>query len=117
MPLSVDVKEVALAPNSAPELAVKTLLGPQIEDELVLCTRGHSLFPPSLQVVFPPTLQMVIPLMSPATVQVKVNVSPGQVGGATVNCPVTSPEGEQWSHTSQQTIRGANSGGILYLFV
>ena len=87
VPLSVEVKEVALAPNPAPELAVKTLLGPQIEDEVVLCTRGHSLFPS--------TLQMVIPLMSPVTVQVKVKVSPGQVGGAAVNCPVTSPEGEQ----------------------
>ena len=92
VPLSVDVKEVALARNPAPELAVKMLLGPQTEDERVLCTRGHSLFPPSLQVVLSPTLQMVIPLMSPVTVQVKVKVSPGHVGGAAVNCPVTSPE-------------------------
>ena len=94
VPLSVDLKEVALAPNPAPELAVKTLLGPQIEDEVVLCTRGHSLFPPPLQVVLPATLQMVTPLMSPVTVQVKVKVSPGQVGRAAVNCPVTSPEDE-----------------------
>ena len=94
VPLSVDVKEVALAPNPAPELAVKTLLGPQIEDELVLCTRGHSLFPPSLQVVLPATLQMVVPLMSPITVQVKVKVSSGQVGAAAVNCPATSPVDE-----------------------
>ena len=92
--LSVDVKEVALGSNPVPELAVKTLLGPQIEVELALCIRGHSLFPPSLQVAFPPTLQMVIPLLSPVILQVKVKVSPEQEGGAGVNCPVTSPEGE-----------------------
>ena len=88
VPLSVDVKEVALVPgpNSAPELAVKTWPGPQIEDELALCTKTHSLLPPTVQVVNPVTL--------PVTLQVKVKVSPGQVEGAGVNCPVTSPENE-----------------------
>ena len=87
MPLSVDVKEVAVVPgpNPALEVAVKTFLGPQIVDEIDLCTRGHSLCPPSLQVAFPPTLQVVDPLMFPVTLQVKVNVSPGQVRGAGVN--------------------------------
>ena len=33
---------------------------------------------------------MVKPFMSPVTVQLKVKVSPGQVG-AVVNCPVTIP--------------------------
>ena len=94
VPLSVDGKEVALGSNPVPELAVKTLLGPQIEVEFVLCIRRHSLFPPSLQMAFPPTLQMVNPLLSPVTLQVKVKISPGQVGGAGMNCPVTSPEGE-----------------------
>ena len=83
VPLSVDLKEVALPPKPIPELAVKTKPGPQIEDELDPCTKTHSLFPP--------TLQVVIPFMSPPTVQVKVKVLPGQVGGAAVNCPATSP--------------------------
>ena len=87
VPLSVDVKEVAVVPNPVSALAVKTLPGPQIEDGLVLCTMGHSLLPP--------TLQMVIPFMLPVTLQVKVKVSPGQVGGAAVNCPITSPGDEQ----------------------
>ena len=86
MLLSVDVKEVAFVPNSAPGLALKALPGPQliIEEEFVRCVRAlHSLLPP--------TLQMVNPLMSPVTLHLKVKVSPGQVGGATVSCPVTSP--------------------------
>ena len=81
-PLSVDEKEVALVPNPVPAIAVKTSRGPQMEEDVALCTRVHSLLPP--------TLQMVIPLMSPTTVHLKVKVSPGQVGGGTVNCPVTS---------------------------
>ena len=32
VPLSVDVKEVALVPNPLPDLAVKSSLGPQIEE-------------------------------------------------------------------------------------
>ena len=89
VPLSVDVKEVVFVPNPDPELAVKTLSvsGPQIEVESDLCTRGHSLLPP--------TLQVMTPSMSPVTVQVKVKVSSGQVGGAGVNCPVTSPGEKQ----------------------
>ena len=83
VPLSVDEKEVAFVPNPVPDLAVKTSLGPQIEEGFDLCTRVHSLLPP--------TLQLVVPLMSPLTVQVKLKVSPGQVGGGAVSCPATSP--------------------------
>ena len=81
-PLSVDEKKVALVPNPVTAIAVKTSCGPQMEEDVDLCTRVHSLLPP--------TLQSVIPLMSPVTVHVKVKVSPGQVGGAAVNCPATS---------------------------
>ena len=83
VPLSVDVKEVALVPNPVPDLAVNVSLGPQIEEEVDRCTRVHSLLPT--------TLQMVISSMSPPTVHLKVKVPPGQVGGAAVNCAVTSP--------------------------
>ena len=83
MPLSVDVKEVALVvPNPVPGVAVKGLVDPQgTEAPAVLCASRHSLLPP--------TLQMVTPFLSPVTVHLKVKVSPGQVGGAAVNCPVT----------------------------
>ena len=84
MPLSVDVNEVAVVPNPAPDLAMKALPAPQTEEEVDLCTRGHL----KLSLLF--TLQMVNPFMSPVTVQMKVKVSPGQVGVA-VNCPVTLP--------------------------
>ena len=84
VPLSVDVNEVAVVPNPVPDLAMKTLPGPQIDDADDLCTRIHWLLPP--------TLQTVNPLMSPVTVHLKVNVSPGQVGEAAVSCPVASPE-------------------------
>ena len=80
------MKEVALVPKPVPDLAVKVSLGPQIEEEVDRCTRVHSLLPP--------TLQIVISFMLPPTVHVKVKVSPGQVGGAAVNCAVTSPERE-----------------------
>ena len=84
MPLSVDEKEVALdAPNPVPGLAMKVPLGPQIEEEVDLRTRIHSLLP------F--TLQMVIPLMSPVTLHLKVNILLGHVGRAALNCPATSP--------------------------
>ena len=82
LPLSVDEKEVTLVPNPVPDLAVKTSRGPQMEEDVDLCTRVHSLLP------F--TLQMVIPFLSPVTVHLKAKVSPGQVGGATVSCPATS---------------------------
>ena len=84
VPLSVDEKEVALVPNSLPGVTVKALADPQgTGAPAVLCTRGHSLLPP--------TLQMVTPFMSPVTVHLKVKVSPGQVGGGGMNCPATSP--------------------------
>ena len=83
VPFSVDEKEVALVPNSGPAVAVKGLLVPQVWESCVLCNKVHSLPPP--------TLQMVTPFLSPAIVHLKVKESPGQVGGAAVNCPVTSP--------------------------
>ena len=81
VPLSVDVKEVAVVPNPVPDLAVKALPGPQIEEEFDLCGRGHSLLPP--------TIQVVSPFMSPSTVHMNLKVSPGQVGRAAMNCPAT----------------------------
>ena len=89
VPLSCDVKEVVLVPNAVPNIAVKLSLGPQIDEELDLCNRGHSMLPP--------TLQIVNPFMSPVTVHLIVKISPGQVGGAAVNCPVTLPGGK-YSH-------------------
>ena len=83
VPLSVDENEVALVPNPVPDLTVNVSLCPQIEEDVDPCTRTQSLLPL--------TLQRVIPRMSPVTVHLKVKVSPGQVGGAAVNCPVTSP--------------------------
>jgi len=82
VPLSVDEKEVAFVSNPVPDLAVKTSR-PQVVVDEDLCCRAHSLFPP--------TLHVVSPLMSPVTVHLKIKVSPGQVGGAAVNCPATSP--------------------------
>ena len=66
VPLSVDEKEVAPVPNPVPDLAVKTSRGPQIEEDVDLCTRVHSLLP------F--TLQMVISFHSPVTVHLKVKL-------------------------------------------
>ena len=84
VPLSVDVKEVALVPNLVQVVAVKGLVDPQgLGSSAVICTRENSLLPP--------TLQTVIPFLSPITVHLKVKVSPGQVGGAAVNCPATTP--------------------------
>ena len=89
VPLSVDVKVVAVVPepNPVPELAVKTRPGPQIEDELDLCTKTHSLLPA--------TLQVVNPVASPITLQVKVKILPGHVGGAGAKCSSTSPGSKQ----------------------
>ena len=85
VPLSVDEKEVALVPNPVPDLAVRVLPGPHVDTApTVLSERIHA--------PIPPTLQTVYPLLSPVTVHLKVKVSPGQVGGAVVNCGVTSPE-------------------------
>ena len=88
VPLSVDVKKVAfVVPNPVPDVAVKALSGPQADvATAVLCVRGHSLL------LF--TLQRVTPLTLPVTVQVKIKVSPGQVGVASVNCAATSPGGK-----------------------
>ena len=86
VPLSVDEKEVPLVPNPVPVATVKGLPGPQGPGALaVLCTREHSLLPI--------TLQMVIPFLSPITLHLKVKVSPGQVDGAAVKCPATTPRG------------------------
>ena len=86
VPLSVDEKEVALdVPNPVPGVTVKALADPQGPGApAVLCTKEHSMLPY--------TLQRVIPLVSPVTVHLKLKVSPGQVGGAAVNCPATSPK-------------------------
>ena len=96
VPLNVDVKEVALVPGTKrlSGLAVKAPLAPQTVEEVDLCSRPHSLFPP--------TLQMVTPFKSPVTVHLKVKVSPGQVGGAAVNCPATLP-GTKYSHLLEDT--------------
>ena len=92
VPLSVDEKEVALVPNPVPGVTVKGLPDPHGPGALaVLCSSEHSLLPPPTL----PTIQMVTPLMSPVTVHLKVKVSPGQVGGGAVNCPVTSPYEKQ----------------------
>jgi len=78
--LSVDEKEVALVPNPVSAVAVKAIPAPQVEVTLeLLCIRGHTLLP------F--TLQVVTIVLSPPTVHLKVMVSPGQVGGAAVNWP------------------------------
>ena len=62
--LSVDVKEVApVVPNPVPDLAVNSLLGPQVAVEVDICDRIHRLGLPS-------TLQSVIPFISP-TLHVK----------------------------------------------
>ena len=82
VPFSVDVKEVTFVPNPVPLVIGKALLGPQVPVETDICDSVH-------RSLLPPTLQMVIPLMSPPTVHLKVKVSPGQVGGAAVNCPAT----------------------------
>ena len=78
------MKEELFDPNPVSDLAVKALPGPQTEEGVVLCGRGHSL-PPF-------TLQMVTPRLSPLTVHLNINVLPGQARGAAVNCPVTSPK-------------------------
>ena len=96
VPLRVAVKDVTFAPNPAPAAAMKALPGPHEEEAPAsLCARRQSLTPL-------PTLQTVNPFMSPSTVQVKVKVSSGQVGGAGVNCPATSP-GEEKKTTTRHT--------------
>ena len=84
--LSVDVNEGAFSsPNPVTGVAVYRLPGPHwptVPDDI--CGREQNL-------VLLATLQSVVPNMVPLTVQVKVMVSSGQVGGAGVNCPATSP--------------------------
>ena len=105
--LRVDVKEVAsLVANSVPDLALKVSLGPQVEEKVHLWKRLHSLLP------F--TLQMVNPFMSPVTVHLNVKVSPGQVGGAAINCPATPP-GEKYSHLHVSTFHSHWYAHKMYL--
>ena len=106
MPLSVDVKEELFDPNPVSDLAVKALPGPQTEEGVVLCGRGHSL-PPF-------TLQMVTPRLSSLTMHLNINVLSGQARGAAVNCPVTSPKVQTQCHSevfrSLYTSRGNRTG-------
>ena len=91
VPLSVDMKEVAFVPNPVLEAATKGLPDPQgVAAFVVLCGKIHST----------PALQRVIPRKSPVTLHLKVKVSPGQVGGAAVNCPRTLPGDECISCTT-----------------
>ena len=88
--LSVDVNKVAfVSPNPVSRVAVKALPGPQ------LAVPPADKCPRVQKILLLSTLQRVIPLVSPVTLHLKVKVSPGQVGGAGVNCPATSP-GEKW---------------------
>ena len=95
-PLSVDEKEVALVPNPVPGAAVKARLPPLRPHKVLPVDKCGSVH----QLLLPFTLQKVTPLLSPVTLHLKVKVSPGQVGGAAVNCPVTSPGEKQRIHTS-----------------
>ena len=84
-PLSADENKVALAPNPVPDTAMNGLPDPQARGSLnVLCGRIHS--------SLPFTLHMVIPFIFPM-VHLNMKVSLGQVGGAAMNCPATSPGG------------------------
>ena len=89
--LSVDVKG-PLAPKPLSDIAVKGWLVPLgmqvLAAPVVRCDRAQRL----LLLLLPPTLQTVVPLIAPVTVHLKVKVSPGQVGGGAVNCPVAWPE-------------------------
>ena len=111
VPLNVDMKEGPFVPNPVSDLAVKTLFGPQMEEDVDLCTRLHSLLP------F--TLQMVNPLTSPVTVHLKIKVPPGQVGGGPVSCPATSPGEKIRTFTTQVSIyifiHKANQGSFSFL--
>lgn len=82
MTLSDDKKGAVFVPNPVTDFAVKALLGPQLKEVVPLCTRGHSLLPP--------TLQVVCMVLSPPTIHLKLMVPPGQVGGAAVNCPAAA---------------------------
>ena len=92
--LSVDVKG-PLVPNPLSPIAVKVRLPSLVSQVTVavdICIRVQKLL-----LLF--TLQMVIPFLSPVTVHLKVKVSPGQMGGAAVSCPATSPGKKgPWKH-------------------
>ena len=65
---------------------------------------------------------MVIPFLSPVTVQLKVKVSPEQVGGGAVNCPVTTAGGkilnEQYFHyVLNQTVSTCNSFNVVLVYL
>ena len=89
--LSVEVKG-PLDPNPLSGIAVKRWLVPigiqVLAAPVVRCDRAHRL----VLLLLPPILQIVVPVMTPLTVHLKVNISPGQVGGGAVSSPVTSPE-------------------------
>ena len=85
VPLSVDEKEVKFLANPVRGVALKASFVPQVSSEIDLCVSEHSLLPP-------PTLQMVIPFLFPVTVHLNVKVSPGQAGGALMNCPAATSE-------------------------
>jgi len=92
--LSVDVKgPLAPRPNPLSGIAVKARLPSLVSQVTVavdICIRVQRLL-----LLF--TLQRVVPL--PATVHLKVKVSPGQVGGGAVSCPATTPgEKGPWKH-------------------
>ena len=97
VPLRDEENEGPLVPNPIPDLAVKSLSGPQTEEgKSDPCRRLHSLLPP--------TLQVVNPVLFPSTVHVKEKVSPEHVGGAALNCPAIHPEWETVNHSDiQQT--------------
>ena len=87
VPLSVDENKVAFVPNPVLDLAMKTFfppIGQQEKLSVEKCAREH-------QLLLAFTLQMLYPLLSPVTLHLKVKVSPGQVGGAAVNCADASP--------------------------
>ena len=108
VPLRVDVKEVAFVPNPVTALAEKAIPGPQLDVvPAVLCDSTHSLLPP--------TLQRVIPLLSPVTLHLKVKVSPGQVGGGPVSCPVTTPgEKNAWKHLPPPRVHNWMFNSVFY---
>ena len=88
MPLRVDENLGSLLAKPVPGIDMKAWLTPQVMgEERARCTRAQSKLPFILQVVNP--------FLSPVTVQLKVKVSPRQVGGAAVSCPVTSPGEEK----------------------
>jgi len=79
IPLSVDSR-IREFNSGVVDVALKAPPGPQVS----LSSR------PTMHSLPPPTLQMVSLEMT-STVHMKQKVSLGQVGGAAINCPPTSP--------------------------